>query len=174
MYMNQKYELLLVLVGKTLDTASRLLDKADVFVKERGLHEHEVIQATLAPDMFNFTRQIQLISDNAKGYTARLAGKEVASMLDTESTIEELKERIAKTKALVSTFSVSDFADADNVKISFSWLPGKHYKGGEFFEKFAIANMFFHLSMAYAILRNQGVPIGKMDYIGQVPMYDND
>lgn len=174
MYMNQKYELLLATVGQTLDTASRLLDKADAFVKEKGINEHELMQATLAPDMFNFTRQIQLISDNAKGYTARLAGKEVVSMPDTESTITELKERIAKTKELVSTFSIADFVDADNVKISFSWLPGKHFKGGEFFEKFAIANMFFHLSMAYAILRNQGVAIGKMDYIGQVPMYDNN
>jgi hypothetical protein len=172
--MNQKYELLLALVGQTLDTASRLLDKADVFVKEKGINEHEVMQATLAPDMFNFARQIQLISDNAKGYTARLAGKEVVSMPDTESTIAELKERIAKTKELVSTFSIADFADADNAKISFAWLPGKHFKGSEFFEKFAVANMFFHLSMAYAILRNQGVAIGKMDYIGQVPMYDNN
>jgi len=174
MYMNQKYELLLALVGQTLDTASRLLVKAEMHIAEKGIHEHEIIQATLAPDMFNFTKQIQLISDNAKGYTARLADKEVASMPDTESTIAELKERIAKTKDLVSTFSVADFTDADNTKISFAWMGGKHFKGAEFLEKFAIANMFFHLSMAYAILRNQGVALGKMDYIGQVPMYDNN
>lgn len=172
--MNQKYELFLGLVHQTLNTASHLLDKAEAFVAEKGVHEHELIQATLAPDMFNFTRQIQLISDNAKGYTARLSGKELVSMPDTETTITELKERIAKTKELVNTFSVADFADADNAKIAFAWLAGKHFKGGEFVEKFAVANMFFHLSMAYAILRNQGVQIGKMDYIGSVPMYDNN
>lgn len=172
--MNQKYELFLGLVHQTLNAASHLLDKAEAFVAEKGIHEHELIQATLAPDMFNFTRQIQLISDNAKGYTARLSGKELVSMPDTETTIAELKQRIAKTKELVSTFSVADFADADNAKISFAWLAGKHFKGSEFVEKFAVANMFFHLSMAYAILRNQGVQIGKMDYIGSVPMYDNN
>jgi hypothetical protein len=172
--MNQKYELFLRLAHQTLDTASRLIDKAEAFVAEKGIHEHELIQASLAPDMFNFTRQIQLISDNAKGYTARLSGKEVVFMQDTESSIVELKERIAKTKALVSTFSVDNFADADNAKISFAWMAGKHFKGNEFVEKFAVANMFFHLSMAYAILRNQGVQIGKMDFIGQVPMYDNN
>lgn len=172
--MNQKYELFLSLTRQTLDTADTLLDKADAFVKERGIHEHELLQASLAPDMFNFARQIQLISDNAKGYPARLAGKEVVSMPDTESTIAELKERIAKTRELVKTFSVADFAQADDAKISFSWLAGKHFKGNEFLEKMAIANMFFHVSMAYAILRNQGVNVGKMDYVGQVPMYDNN
>lgn len=172
--MNQKYELFLGLVHQTLNTASHLLDKAEAFVAEKGIHEHELIQATLASDMFNFTRQIQLISDNAKGYTARLSGKELVSMPDTETTIAELKQRIAKTRELVGTFSVADFADADNAKISFAWLAGKHFKGSEFVEKFAVANMFFHLSMAYAILRNQGVQIGKMDYIGSVPMYDNN
>lgn len=172
--MNQKYELFLSLTHQTLNTADTLLDKADAFVKERGIHEHELLQATLAPDMFNFTRQIQLISDNAKGYPARLAGKEVVSMPDTESTITELKERIAKTRELVKTFSVEDFAHADDAKISFSWLGGKYFKGSEFVEKMAIANMFFHVSMAYAILRNQGVNVGKMDYVGQVPMYDNN
>jgi hypothetical protein len=172
--MNSKYELFLALANQTLDTATHLLDKAEAYVAEKGIHEHELIQASLAPDMFNFTRQIQLISDNAKGYTARLSGKEIVSMPDTESTIAELKERIAKTKDLVQTFSVADFDHADDAKISFAWMAGKHFKGSEFVEKFAIANMFFHVSMAYAILRNQGVAIGKMDFVGQTPMYTNE
>lgn len=172
--MNSKYELFLALVNQTLDTALHLLDKAEAYVAEKGIHEHELIQASLAPDMFNFTRQIQLISDSAKGYTARLAGKEIISMPDTESSIAELKQRILKTKELVKTFSVADFIDADNAKISFAWMGGKYFKGGEFVEKFAIPNIFFHASVAYAILRNQGVAIGKMDYIGEIPMYDNN
>lgn len=171
-HMNPKYELFLSMAHQTLDTALVLLDKAEAFIAEKGIHEHELLQASLAPDMFNFTRQIQLISDNAKGYTARLAGKEVVSMPDTESSIVELKERIAKTKELVSTFSVSDFAQADDTKISFAWMGGKHFKGNEFLEKFAIANMYFHLSIAYAILRNQGVKLGKMDFVGGAPMYE--
>ena len=172
--MNPKYELFLALAHQTLDTAVRLLDKAEAFVAEKGIHEHELMQATLVPDMFNFTKQIQLISDNAKGYVARLAGKEIVSMPDTESSISELKGRIEKTKALVKTFSVSDFADADNAKITFTYLGGRHFKGNEFLEKMAIPNMFFHVSMAYAILRNQGVAIGKMDYVGGIPTYDNN
>lgn len=172
--MNPKYELFLALANQTLDTSLRLLDKADAYVQEKGINEHEILQASLAPDMFNFTRQIQLISDNAKGYTARLSGKEIVSMPDIESSISELKERIIKTKDLVNTFTVNDFLDADNAKISFGWLAGKHFKGNEFVEKFAIANMFFHLSIAYAILRNRGVEIGKMDYIGAISMYDNN
>ncbi len=172
--MNPKYELFLALANQTLDTATHLLDKAQAFVTEKGIHEHELIQAALAPDMFNFTKQIQLISDSAKGYTARLTGKEVVSMPDTESSISELRERITKTKELLKTFSATDFNDADNAKISFAWMAGKHFKGSEFVEKFAIANMFFHVSMAYAILRNQGVAIGKMDFVGQTPMYTNE
>lgn len=172
--MNQKYELFLALANQSLDTASRLLDKAEAHVAEKGIHEHELIQASLTPDMFNFTRQIQLISDNAKGYTARFAGKEIVSMPDTESSISELKERVLKTKELLKTFSGTDFADADNAKITFAYLGGKHFKGNEFLEKMAIANMFFHVSIAYAILRNQGVAIGKMDYVGPIPTYDNN
>ncbi len=172
--MNSKYELFLTLAKQTLDTALHLLDKAEAYVSEKGIHEHELIQASLAPDMFNFTRQIQLISDNAKGYAARLAGKEIISMPDTESSISELKSRILKTKELLNTFSSGDFTDADNAKIAFAWLAGKHFKGSEFLEKMAIANMFFHVSIAYAILRNQGVAVGKMDYVGTIPMYDNN
>jgi len=171
--MNQKYELFVTLVSRTLDTATHLLDKADAFIKERDVHEHEVIQATIAPDMFNFTRQIQLISDNTKGYLAKLSGKDPVSMPDTESTIAELKTRIEKTKEIVRTFTVEDFSKADEVEITYSWLGGKHFIGKEFVEEFAVANMFFHLSMAYAILRNQGIAIGKMDFIGEVKMYDN-
>ena len=172
--MNEKYELLITLVGRTLNTASHLLDKAEAFVKERGIHEHELLQAALAPDMFNFTRQIQIVSDNAKGYLAKLAGKDPVSMPDTESTIAELKTRIQKTKEIVQGFSGTDFNTADQARIAYSWLGGKHFLGKEFVEDFAIPNMFFHLSVAYAILRNQGVQVGKMDYIGEVKLYDNN
>lgn len=172
--MNQKYQLFLALTHQTLDTALVLLDKAQVFVNEKGLNEHELLQASLAPDMFNFTRQIQIISDNAKGYTARLVGNMPPGVPDTESSIEELRLRILKTKEHLNSYSVDMFAHADEAKVSFPWMAGKYFKGDEFVEKFAIPNMFFHLSIAYAILRNQGVQVGKMDYIGRVKMYEHE
>ncbi len=163
--MQTQYDILLTTMTRALDVASHLLDKAAAHVSERGIHEHELLQATLAPDMFNFTRQIQIISDAAKGNPARLLGQVPVSMPDTESTIVELQERIAKTKEIVAGFATADFSQADTAHITFPWMAGKYLLGKEFVFDSAIPNMYFHLTAAYAILRNQGVALGKSDFL---------
>jgi len=172
--MQNTHELLLTIATQSLDVAMNLLTKAESFVTERGINEYELMQATLAPDMFSFIKQIQLISDSAKGYPARLLGNAPVSMSDTESTIAELKERIVKTQALLATYATADFSNADTQHIAFSWMTGKHFIGKEFILDFAIPNMYFHLTTAYAILRNQGVPLGKMDFLLHVKMHDGE
>ena len=172
--MQNTHELLLTVATQSLDVAMNLLTKAESFVVERGINEHELMQATLAPDMFSFTKQIQLVSDAAKGYPARLLGIAPVSMPDTESTIVELKERITKTQALLATYATADFSNADTQHIAFPWMVGKHFVGKEFVLDFAIPNMYFHLTTAYAILRNQGVPLGKMDFVLHAKMHDGE
>jgi len=172
--MQNTHELLLTIATQSLDVAMNLLAKAESFVVERGINEYELMQATLAPNMFSFTKQIQLISDSAKGYPARLLGTAPVSMHDTESTIAELKERIVKTKALLVKYATADFSNADTQHIAFPWMAGKHFIGKEFVLDFAIPNIYFHLTTAYAILRNQGVPLGKMDFLLHTKMHDDE
>lgn len=169
--MTNQYEFLLITLRRSLDVAMHLLEKAEAHVASRGVHEHELLQASLAPDMFSFTRQIQLISDAAKGYTARLLNKEVVSMPDTESTIAELKARIQKTKDLIAPLTGADFVNSDDMHLAFPWLGGKYFLGKEFVHDFAIPNVYFHLTVAYSILRNQGVEVGKMDFLRHVQIH---
>jgi uncharacterized protein len=170
--MQTQYDLLLTSMTRSLEVASHLLDKAAAHVSERGIHEHELLQATLAPDMFSFIKQIQLVSDAAKGYPARILGQMPVSISDTESTIEELQARIAKTKEIVAGFKDADFSKADDARISFPWMAGKYFLGREFVLDFAIPNLYFHLTTAYAILRNQGVTLGKMDFLMHTKMHN--
>lgn len=168
--MKNQYELILNIVNDSLVTATNILQKGKEFAVSKGMNEHELLQAQLAPDQFNFARQIQIVSDNAKTNLAKLAGKEAPKMEDTESTFDELLARIKKTQDYVKTFSVSDFTNADSAKVSLYWMQGTYVEGAEFAEKFALQNLYFHLVTAYSILRNQGVPLGKMDYITGLTM----
>lgn len=148
---------------RALNNTAAIIDKA----LAAGLDETAILEARLAPDMHPFPRQIQMASDAAKGAVARLAGVDVPSMPDTETTLAELKERIAKTVAFIESMDAAAYEGAAEREIVLKF-PNMELKftGAEFLTSFALPNFFFHVTTAYALLRATGAPIGKMDFLG--------
>ena len=132
-----------------------------------GRDETAIMEARLAPDMRPFPAQIQMASDSAKGAIARLTGVEAPSMLDTEATLSELKERCAKTIAFIEGVDASAFDGAEDRQVELKFPNGMGYRfnGAEYLTGFAIPNFFFHVTAAYALLRAEGVAVGKPDYL---------
>ena len=159
------YILLQNVIKNTLTTLLHLIDKAEAHVKTGTVTEEALLSASVAPDMFNFTKQVQVASDDARRNLFLLAGKEHVKMDDTEKTLEELRVRVQKTLDLVSSLTEADFEGADDRHISLYWMGGKYALGKDFIQEFAFNNFFFHAVTAYDILRKEGVQIGKMDYI---------
>ena len=150
-------------IVRALSNLSAMMDKA----LAAGLDEKVLLEARLTPDMHPFPRQIQMASDSAKGAIARLTGTEVPAMPDTETTFAELKERIAKTIAYVKSQDAAAFEGSEDREVVLKF-PGNEltFTGAQFLTGFALPNFFFHVSMAYALLRANGVAIGKMDFLG--------
>ena len=144
-----------------------ILDKAGAHAKAEGMPLSTLAEARLAPDMHPLTRQIQMASDAAKGGAARLAGAEPPSMPDTETTFPELKERLAKTIAYLETIKPEQVDGGEDRTIELKFPNGAMtFTGRDFLLLFSMPNLFFHVTTAYDVLRNQGVPLGKMDYLG--------
>ena len=150
-------------IVRALTNLSAMMDKA----LAAGLDEKTLIEARLTPDMHPFPRQVQMASDSAKGGIARLAGVEVPAMPDTETTFAELKERIARTIAFVKGVDASAFDGAEDREIVLTF-PGNSmtFTGADYLTGFMLPNFYFHITTAYALLRANGAPIGKMDFLG--------
>jgi len=157
------------LFAKTLENLEKWLDKADEHAKARSFEVDVLAQARLAPDQFDFVRQLQSACDQAKYAAAYLGGKPAPSHPDTERTFAELRERIRKCTGFLATLRPEDLAGADERKVAPPWLGGRWLRGADYLVHVAVPNFFFHVTMAYAILRHNGVPLGKMDYIGSLP-----
>lgn len=166
----EKYSVLLDLAKNNLGTLTHLLDKVEAHVKEKGVPESTLLTAQLAPDMFTFTRQIQIATDEARRSLRLLAGKEHIKMDDTETTVTELKTRIEKTLTVINELTPEDFVGADERHISLYWMGENYVAGKEYVIQQAIPNFMFHVGMAYAILRKEGVSIGKQDFITTLSM----
>lgn len=148
---------------RALTNLSALMDKA----LAQGFDEATLIQARLAPDMRPFPSQIQLASDSAKGAVARLTGTENPAMADTETSFAELKDRIDATIAFIRSMEPSAYDGGEDRDVVLKFPGGEqHFKGGAYLAGFALPNFFFHVAMAYALLRAAGVEIGKRDYLG--------
>jgi len=150
-----------------LTNLSAILDKAAADAEARKIDPAVLINSRLAPDMFPLARQIMIAADFAKGPVARLAGVEVPKYEDNETTIAEFKARIEKTIAFVKSFTPSqiDGSEEKDITITIAGNP-MSFKGLPYLVDFALPNFYFHLACAYAILRHNGVPIGKRDFIG--------
>lgn len=148
-------------IGNWLDKAAAQKDEATL------------IEARLAPDMFALARQIQVASDSAKGAAARLSGTEAPAMPDTEASFAELKQRCAKTIAFLQSVDPAayDAGLAREVVITFPNGAGLRFDGATFLNGYALPNFYFHASMAYAILRNEGVDLGKQDFLTHLGQY---
>lgn len=165
------YQTAVTMTSLRLKALIILIDKVQAEAQSKGMDESTLLDARLAPDMFPFARQIQIVTDNAKGMACRLAGREIPKYEDTESTLDELRARLQKTIDFLSTFTESDFALAATAEARFPYFPGVKMVGAGYLLTYAVPNFFFHVVTAYDILRNAGYSVGKVDFMGgQVEM----
>ena len=152
-----------------LENLSAILAKGAAHAETKKIEPAVFINARLAPDMFPFSRQIQIASDTAKGCTARLVGAEVPSYPDTESTFPELEARIAKTIAFVKGFTAAQIDGSEERSVLLKMRSGDMtFRGQDYLFKLTLPNFYFHITTAYDILRHNGVEVGKMDYLGKL------
>ncbi|MDP3489411.1 MAG: DUF1993 domain-containing protein [Phenylobacterium sp.] len=149
-----------------LRNLAALLNKAEAHAEANGQPLSDLLEARLAPDMHTLIGQVQLATDSAKGGAARLAGLTPPSMPDTETTYEDLKTRVAKTLAFVQAITPDQVSDDAERTIELP-LPNRTmtFTARDFVLTYSLPNFLFHVSMAYALLRHKGAPIGKMDYL---------
>ncbi len=157
---------------KALTGLKGVLAKAESYAREHNIDEKTFLNDALYPDMFPLKKQVQVACDNAKGATARLSGKENPKMEDTEETFAELQARIDKTLAFLATVTEQDFEGANDRQITLPYFPGKYMSGLGYALEYALPNVFFHVTTAYGIVRKNGVPVGKPDFMSSLPLQD--
>ena len=154
-----------------LNALSGVLDKAAAFAAAKKIDPAVLLNSRLSPDMFNLTRQVQVVTDQARRGSARLAGAEPPSYEDNEITIDQLKARLAKTVAYLKTLDPKQIDASTDREITFPIGSNKaQMKGGDYLNHFVLPNFYFHLTAAYAILRHCGVELGKRDFLGAIPV----
>ena len=161
------YRMSVPVFQRGLSILKAYLDKAEAFAAEKGIDASQLIEARLAPDMLPLSSQIQRVSDTAKLTVARLTGLEAPKFEDNEKTFAELRERIAKTEAFLATVSPEAFEGSDARDVTIA--PGGNkitMRCDNYLVTFARPNFYFHIATTHAILRHNGVPVGKMDYLG--------
>ena len=166
------FEVTVPYAAKYLANLDRWIDKTQEFAKAKKFDANDLLVARLAPDQFPLLRQVQTVCDGAKFICSRPSGKEAPVHPDTEKTWDELRTRIRGVREYVDTFKAPDFDGAVDRKITFPWMPGKYINGHDFVLQFAIPNLHFHYTTTYAILRHNGVELGKSDYLQPVPFKD--
>ncbi len=163
------YAASLPLLKQLLRSLDAVLGKAAVHAREKNIDPVVLLQARLYPDMLPLTKQVQIASDNAKGIAARLAGIDIPSFADTEQTFEELHARIAKTLDFLDTVKPDQVnGSEDREVVVYKGAPYEmQLQGQNYLVHFGLPNFLFHVTTAYAILRHNGVVIGKDDFIGK-------
>ena len=155
---------------KMLDALDAILTKTEKHIADKKIEPEAFLQARLFPDMFPFARQVQIACDFGKSVPARLAGVEVPSYEDNERTFADLHARIAKTLAFAAGVDAAKFTGSEQREIVLR--PGtpreRKFAGGEtYLLHYGLPQFFFHVTSAYALLRHNGVPIGKQDFMGE-------
>ncbi|MCK6370058.1 MAG: DUF1993 domain-containing protein [Gammaproteobacteria bacterium] len=151
-----------------LGNLAAILDKAAASAEARKFESSVLASARLAPDMLPFTRQIQLACDFAKNSTARLAGQDPPKFEDNEATLAELKARIDKTLVYLQGVPAGALEGCEDRQITIPLRDRKlEMRGLPFLQRWVLPNFYFHVTTAYAILRHNGVDLGKMDYLGR-------
>lgn len=156
---------------RLLTNLDAILVKAEKWVDERKIDPAAILQSRLAPDMFTFTRQVQIATDMAKGTAARLAGQDPPRFEDTETSFAELRARVAKTIAALESLPPAAFDGSETRAITLKvGRPGDqrelNFQGLDYLLGFGTPNVYFHYTMVYALLRHNGLDLGKPDYVG--------
>lgn len=166
------YEFSVEMMIKSTNSMILILQKVESLKIEKDLSDVEILQSRLAPDMLPFVKQVQIVSDNLKGHVSKLAGTDAPIMEDTETTLAQLIQRLKNTVEFAQNVNASTLEQADERKIIMPRFSDKTVKPNNFLRDFGIPNFYFHLVMAYGILRNIGFDLGKGDYIGGVQFDD--
>jgi hypothetical protein len=163
------YDVSIPALALGLTNLSAILDKAAAHADAKKTDARQLADARIIFDMHPLKRQVQIACDTAKGAAARLAGVEIPKHEDTEATLGELKERIAKTLAFVNGIKPDQLAGAEGreIVLSFPKITLK-FTGLDYVTKFVLPNFYFHVTMAYAILRQNGIDVGKNDFLGAI------
>ncbi len=156
--------------AKMLGNLDRWLEKGVAFAETKGFDPNQLLASRLAPDQFALVRQVQSACDGAKFLAARLAGKEAPKHPDTETTMAELRARVASVIAYLEGFGPDDFAGTHERAISLPAFQGASMSADDYALEFAMPNFLFHVAHAYAILRHDGVVLGKRDYLGRLSL----
>ncbi len=155
---------------KTLVQLDPWFDAATARAKEKSFDPNVFLGVRLAPDQFPFARQVQIACDTAKLAASRLSGKEAPTHADNEQSLDELRARVRSVIGYLEGFSAGDFEAAATRVVSQPRWEGKVMSGADYFREHAIPNFYFHVSHAYALLRHNGVNLGKRDYLGQLSL----
>jgi hypothetical protein len=153
---------------RSFDNLNKILDKAIAHAEAKKIDQSVFVTGRLAPDMLPFSKQIQIASDTAKGAAARLGGLEIPSFADTETTFDELKDRIARTVTFMRSADAAkiDASSEREIVLKMGKSGELKFSGNNYLLGFVLPNFYFHITTAYLILRHNGVEIGKLDYLG--------
>jgi hypothetical protein len=157
-------------MNKMLGQLDTWLVKAAEYAQKKPFDANTLLVFRLAPDQYPFVRQVQLSCDHAKFAPARLTGKEAPKHPDDEQTIDGLHARIRSVRSWLDAFSAVDLEGAETRVVTLPRWEGKGLTGEDFLLEYAMPNFYFHVTHAYAILRHNGVDLGKKDYVGQVSL----
>jgi hypothetical protein len=161
------YDTLVPTANRMLGNLSNFLDKAEAFAAAKKIDAAVLLNSRLAPDMFPLTRQVQIACDMAKGAAARLSGTDIPKFEDNETTIAELKARVAKTLAFVNGTDAAKYTGSEDRDVTLPTRTGeRRLKGLNYLRDYVLPNVYFHTTTAYAILRHNGVELGKNDFVG--------
>jgi hypothetical protein len=163
------YDISIPALSRGLTNLSAILDKAAAHAAAKKYDSIVLAQSRIYPDMHPLTRQVQIACDTAKGAAARLANLDVPKHEDTETTLDELKQRIAKTLDFLKTMSAAQVNSAESRTIEIKFPNGAwKFTAVAYITDFVLPNFYFHVSMVYALLRKSGVEIGKTDFLGAI------
>ena len=157
---------------QSLKNLEVFLDKAEQYATAKKFDVSLLMTSRLAPDMQPLIYQVQSACDYLKAGAARLSGQTPPKHEDNEKTIVEVRARIRKTIAFAESVKEEQYEGASNRKVNLSWAPGKVIAGEDYLLEITIPNIYFHIAMAYAILRNNGIDVGKMDFLGSIDLID--
>lgn len=157
---------------RTLNSVDVWFDKAQAFTDLKKVDPAVLLTSRLAVDQLPLVKQIQIMSDVAKGCVARLTGQEPQKFEDDEKTFTDVRARVRRTIAVLESVGPDAFKGAGERVIPIAALPGKGLRGDAYLQQWAQPNFYFHATTAYAILRNCGVPLGKADFLGNVDVRD--
>jgi uncharacterized protein len=152
--------------GKMLQNLDEWLQAGIAYAQQKGFDPEVFTAARLAPDQYALRQQVQSACDAAKYAAAYLSGQKAPSHPDTETTVAELRARIRTCLTYLESFKSADFVGAEERRVAPPWMEGKSVRGDTYLTRITVPNFYFHVTTAYAILRHNGVALGKRDFIG--------